>query len=105
MPRSSSVSGDTQNQRRIAVPSFGTVVWAAIGLVMFVGIWKVGIGMLRSMTSTLPPPPPTGEMRRINVRYRCGVCGVELRLTMAPDEDPPPPKHCMEDMDLVTAAE
>ena len=22
----------------------------------------------------------------------------ELRLTMAPDDDPPPPRHCLEDM-------
>jgi hypothetical protein len=40
-------------------------------------------------------------MRRINVRYRCGVCGVELRMVMAPDQDPPPPRHCLEDMDFV----
>jgi len=26
---------------------------------------------------------------------------VELKLTMAPDEDPPPPKHCLEDMIIV----
>jgi hypothetical protein len=26
---------------------------------------------------------------------------VELRMVMAPDEDPPPPRHCLEDMDLV----
>jgi hypothetical protein len=26
---------------------------------------------------------------------------MELKLTMAPDEDPPPPKHCLEDMTLV----
>jgi hypothetical protein len=26
---------------------------------------------------------------------------VELRMVMAPDEDPPPPKHCLEDMDFV----
>jgi hypothetical protein len=37
-------------------------------------------------------------MRRINRRYRCDVCGVELKMTSAPDEDPPPPKHCLEDM-------
>jgi hypothetical protein len=23
---------------------------------------------------------------------------VELKMTMAPDEDPPPPRHCLEDM-------
>jgi hypothetical protein len=87
------------------MPSFGTVVWVAVGLVMFRIVWKSGFAMLKSMTSTLPPPPPTGEMRRINVRYRCSVCGVELRLTMAPDEDPPPPRHCLEEMDVVAPIE
>lgn len=80
---------------------FDTIVWVAIGLLLVWLIWKVGLGMLRSMTSSLPPPPPAGEMRRINVRYRCSVCRVELRLTMAPDQDPPPPRHCLEDMELV----
>jgi hypothetical protein len=80
---------------------YGTIVWVAIGLVLVWGIWKMGFGMLRSMTTSLPPPPPTGEMRRINVRYRCTVCGVELRLTMAPDEHPLPPRHCMEDMEFI----
>ena len=83
------------------VPSLATVVWIAIGLLIGVVVWKTGIGMLRSLTRPLPPPPPPGEMRKVNVRYRCDVCGVELRLTMAPDEDPPPPKHCLEEMVLV----
>ncbi|NBO54219.1 MAG: hypothetical protein EBU84_06425 [Actinobacteria bacterium] len=83
------------------MPAFSTIIWFLGGVVLFFFIWRVGIGMLRSMTTSLPPPPPAGEMRRINVRYRCGVCGVELRMVMAPDEDPPPPKHCLEDMDLV----
>jgi hypothetical protein len=87
------------------MPAFGTVVWTAIGVLMVWFIWKVGLALLRSMTSLMPPPPPAGEMRRINVRYRCDVCGVELRLTMAPDEDPPPPKHCTEDMILVAPIE
>lgn len=84
-----------------AFPSFGYILWFLCGVVLFRFIWKVGLGMLRGMSSPLPAPPPTGEMRRINVRYRCGVCGVELRMVMAPDEDPPPPRHCLEDMDLV----
>jgi hypothetical protein len=79
----------------------GTIVWFLIGLLILVVTWRVGIGMLRSMTTPPPPPPPAGEMRRINVRYRCTVCGVELRMVMAPDEDPPPPKHCLEEMVLV----
>lgn len=87
------------------MPDFGTIVWVAIGLVLFRLVWKSGLGMLKSMTSTLPPPPPSGEMRRINLRYRCSVCGLELKMTMAPDEDPPPPRHCLEDMDLVAPIE
>ena len=81
--------------------SLGTIIWFLLGALRFRGIWKFGLGMLKSMTSSLPAPPPTGEMRRINVRYRCGVCGVELRMVMAPDQDPPPPRHCLEDMDFV----
>src|SRR4029077_6313360 len=50
------------------------------------------------MTSMPPEPPPTGELRKVNRRYRCDICGVEVRLTMAPDQDPPPPRHCLEDM-------
>jgi hypothetical protein len=80
------------------VPDISTVIWVLGGVVMAVVLWKVGIGMLRSVTRSLPPPPPAGEMRKINVRYRCDVCGVELKMTMAPDDDPPPPKHCLEDM-------
>jgi hypothetical protein len=83
------------------VPALGTVVWVAAGVLMGYLIWKIGIGMLRSMTRALPPPPPPGEMRKINLRYRCDVCGVELKMTAAPDEDPPPPKHCLEDMIVV----
>ena len=78
-----------------------TVLWTLGGLLMAVVLWKLGIGMLRALSRPLPPPPPAGEMRRVNRRFRCGVCGVELRLTMAPDEDPPPPKHCLEDMDVI----
>jgi hypothetical protein len=85
----------------LSFPAWGTIVWVAVGLVMMRLVWKFGFGMLRSMTNSLPPPPPSGEMRKINVRYRCSVCGVELRVVMAPDEDPPPPRHCLEDMDII----
>lgn len=81
--------------------SVGSVVWIGSGVLMMVVLWRVGIRMLRAVSMPPPPPPPTGEMRRVNVRYRCSVCGVELRLTLAPDEDPPPPKHCLEEMIVV----
>jgi hypothetical protein len=83
------------------VPAASTVLWVAGGLLIAVVLWKLGIGVLRSFSAPVPEPPPPGELRRVNVRYRCNVCGLEIRLTMAPDEDPPPPRHCLEDMDLV----
>ena len=46
--------------------------------------------MLRSVTTPLPPPP-AGELRKVDLRYRCSVCGMEIRLTMASEEDPEPP--------------
>ena len=79
----------------------GSVLWALAGVALGLGGLKFGVGMLRSLGSGLPAPPPPGEMRRINLRFRCSVCGVELKMTLAADEIPEPPRHCMEDMDPV----
>jgi hypothetical protein len=79
----------------------GVVVTIVVGLVLAAVLWKVGIGMLRSVTTPLPAPPPAGELRRVSLRYRCSICGVELRMTLANDQDPEPPRHCLEDMDLL----
>jgi hypothetical protein len=81
--------------------SLGSIIWYGFGVVLMYGLWRIGIMMLRAVTMPTPPPPPPGEMRKVNMRFRCDVCGVELKLTMAPDEDPPPPKHCLEDMIIV----
>lgn len=78
--------------------ALSTIIWWGFGVLFGVVIWKAGIGMLRSFTQLPPAPPPTGELRKIKRNYRCDVCGVEMRMTLAPDEDPPPPKHCLEEM-------
>jgi len=83
------------------MPPFSTIMWVLGGVIMFFVLWFVGTGMLESFTSPLPPPPPAGELRKIDVRYRCSTCGVELKMTLAAEEDPPPPRHCGEEMDLV----
>lgn len=87
------------------MPAISTIVWivaaAAIGLV----IMRFGVGMLRALGTPLPPPPPPGEMRRVNLKYRCGICGVELKITHAAEELPEPPRHCQDDMDLLTPIE
>jgi hypothetical protein len=83
------------------MPALSTIVWVVIGLGICVVLWKSGLGLLRSFSAPMPAPPPAGELRKVNVRYRCNVCGLEIKLTLAPDEDPPPPRHCLEDMDVV----
>jgi hypothetical protein len=66
---------------------------------------KVGISLLRGLAVPLPQPPPPGELRRVRLVYRCSLCGTEVRMTTANDEVPDPPRHCMEDMDLVATAD
>lgn len=83
------------------MPAFSTIVWFLGAVVIGYVVWKVGVAMLRSFTTPLPPPPPAGELRKVNLRYRCSICGMELRITTAGDELPEPPRHCQEDMDLV----
>lgn len=78
-----------------------SVVRLLVGVAMFLVIMKLGLLILRTLARPVPEPLPAGEMRRVNLRFRCPSCGVELRMTAAPDEDPPPPRHCLEDMQLV----
>jgi hypothetical protein len=68
-------------------------------------IFRMGFAMLGGMVQPVPEPPPAGELRKVKIQYRCSICGSELRMTVANDEMPDPPRHCLEDMDLVTPVE
>jgi len=62
---------------------------------------RVGLSMLRGLAEPIPEPPPAGELRKVKIMYRCTICGTEVRMTVSPNEEPEPPRHCLEDMDLV----
>ncbi len=64
-------------------------------------ILLLGVIMLGGLARPVPEPPPPGELRRVRLTYRCSICGTEVRMTAANDEDPEPPRHCQDDMDLV----
>ena len=64
-------------------------------------IIRVGMAILGSFARPIPEPPPPGELRKVRIQYRCSICGSEMRMTVANDEVPDPPRHCQEDMDLV----
>ncbi len=77
-------------------------------LVAAVGCWlilRVGVLVLGGMARPIPEPPPAGELRKVKIAYRCEVCGAEVRMTVAPDADPEPPRHCQDEMTLMTPVE
>lgn len=65
-------------------------------------MFKVGFALLGGLAAPAPEPPPAGELRTVRIMYRCSICGTEVRMTTANDEMPDPPRHCLEDMELVT---
>jgi hypothetical protein len=75
-----------------------------IGILVFLLIMRAGIWLLRGISRPLPVPEE-GELRRVNIKFRCTICGAEVKMTRAGEELPEPPRHCMEDMQLVAPVE
>lgn len=96
--------------------SLGQYPWLLVPLGILVGylVLRVGLGTLRMLGAS---PPQTAEaasrstddVEAFDLRYRCQICGTEMRLTRLArsdaDEDFDPPKHCREDMSLVVEAD
>lgn len=80
----------------------GTGKALVAALFMFI-IMRSGLAMISGLAQPVPEPPEPGELRKVKLTYRCELCGAEVRMTAAPSEDPEPPRHCMEDMELVTS--
>lgn len=83
----------------------GTVVLLLLSALFIVFVMRVGVALLASFSRSVPEPPPAGELRRVRLNYRCEVCGAEMRMTLANDEVPDPPRHCMEEMELQAVEE
>ena len=77
-----------------------TLLKGAVALVVFFAIMKGGLAVLRALARP-NTPPPEGELRRVNLRYRCSICAAEVKMVQAAEEMPAPPRHCQEEMDLV----
>ena len=79
-----------------------TVLKVLMAIVAFFCIYLTGTFIIRSFTYGPPAEPEPGRLRKVNYRYRCTVCGTEVTMTAAPeDEVPNAPRHCREDMNLV----
>jgi hypothetical protein len=80
------------------------VLKIVVGIVAALLILRMGIFTLRVLGSPVPEPDE-GELRRVNLRYRCTICGAELKMTKAGEDLPEAPRHCMEDMQLMAPIE
>ena len=87
----------------LAALSGGDVFRIVVAVGFAFVLLKVGMKMLGGFARPVPAPPDPGELRRVRFTYRCSICATEVRMTQANDEVPEPPRHCMEDMDLVTS--
>lgn len=87
----------------LAALSGGDIARIVVAVLFALVLLKVGMSVLGGFARPVPAPPDPGELRRVRLTYRCSICATEVRMTQANDEVPEPPRHCMEDMDLVTS--
>lgn len=97
----------------------GTAIAIAVAVFIFDVTWtnaaiaagsaavmlKVGLMVIGGLAQPVPTPPDEGELRKVKITYRCGVCGAQMRMTFAASEHPEPPRHCMEEMDEIETPE
>ncbi|WP_426570737.1 hypothetical protein [Aquihabitans sp. McL0605] len=86
----------------VAALGGGDIFRIILAVLFALVLLKVGMSVLGGFARPVPEPPDPGELRKVRLTYRCSICATEVRMTMANDEVPEPPRHCMEDMDLVT---
>jgi hypothetical protein len=80
----------------------GWVLRVIVAIVGAVTLYVTGALMLTKFKVPPPPEPDAADLRPVDLRYQCSVCGAEVTMTAAADDDPEPPRHCREDMVLVT---
>jgi DNA-directed RNA polymerase subunit RPC12/RpoP len=54
------------------------------------------------MAPAPPDEPDLSKLKPVDYRYRCMVCGAEVTMTASPDAEPAAPRHCREEMHLLS---
>jgi hypothetical protein len=81
-----------------------TILKVTLAVVAAVGLYYLAARIIHMFTIVPPEEPEPGEIQPVDFRYRCIVCGSEATMTAAPGgEMPEAPRHCREDMLLVSA--
>ena len=66
-------------------------------------IYLVGAGIIRKFRIAPPEEPDPADLRPVDARFRCTICGAEVTMTVSASDDPEPPRHCREDMVRIDA--
>jgi hypothetical protein len=74
------------------------VVRVVLALLLALLVYVVGAGMIAKFKAAPPEEPDPEDVKPVHLRFRCQVCGAEVTMTAAHDDDPDPPRHCREDM-------
>jgi hypothetical protein len=79
----------------------GTVLRILLGVAVALTIYVIGASMLRKFHVAPPEEPDPDDIKPVNLRFRCIVCGAQVTMTAAQGDDPEAPRHCREDMVLM----
>ncbi len=69
-----------------------------VAVVAALTIYLIGAGIIRKFRIAPPEEPDPADLRPVDARFRCSVCGAEVTMTVSASDDPEPPRHCREDM-------
>ncbi len=83
-----------------------TAVRILIALAAAIVLYLIAVRIVRVMMAPPPPDEPdVSQLKPVDYRYRCMVCGTEVTMTASPEADAPDaPRHCREDMNPVAIA-
>jgi hypothetical protein len=79
----------------------GTVLRIVLGVGVALTVYVIGASMLRKFQLAPPEEPDPDDIKPVNLRFRCIVCGAQVTMTAAQGDDPEAPRHCREDMVLI----
>jgi hypothetical protein len=88
------------------VPVVAALWWplrVAIALAVFLTLYLLTVAVVRTFLRPPPAEPDPDSVVPVSERFRCNVCGTEVVMTASPDGfDLEAPRHCREDMVLIT---
>ena len=80
-----------------------SLVSVLIAFALGLGFYIMFAGLLKKFWISPPAEPNPDEIKPVDISYYCGVCGAQVKMTMAPEgEVPTAPRHCREDMIIST---